>query len=41
MFKGVTKKGKHDGRGEVDSHPPLEPEDMDKIFRAEHEWPPE
>ena len=31
MFKGVTKKGKREGRGEVDSRPPIEPEDLQKI----------
>ena len=31
MFKGVTKKGKCEGRGEIDSHPPIEPEDLEKI----------
>ena len=31
MFKGVTKKGKREGRGEIDSRPPIEPEDLQKI----------
>ena len=31
MFQGVTKKGKREGRGEVDSKPPIEDEDMEKI----------
>ena len=31
MFQGVTKKGKRESRGEIDSKPPIEPEDLDKI----------
>ena len=31
MFQGVTKKGKRQGRGEVQSKPPIEEEDMAKI----------
>ena len=31
MFRGVTKKGKREGRGEIESKPPIEPGDMDKI----------
>ena len=31
MFQGVTKKGKREGTGEVESKPPIEPEDMEKM----------
>lgn len=31
MFKGVTKKAKEDGRGEVNSTPPIEEEDLKKV----------
>ena len=31
MFKGVTKKGKREGHGEIESRPPIEPEDLVKI----------
>ena len=31
MFQGVTKKGKREGRGEVESKPPIEPEDMERL----------
>ena len=31
MFQGITKKGKCEGHGEIDSKPPIEPEDMQKI----------
>lgn len=31
MFKGVARKAKKEGRGEVDSKPPIEPEDLKKI----------
>ena len=31
MFQGVTKKGKREGRGEVESKPPIIPKDMEKI----------
>lgn len=43
MFKGVTRKAKAEGRGEVESRPPIEPEDMKKIsayFEANLEGPP-
>ena len=33
MFQGVTKKWKREGRGEVDSKPPIEEEDMLKISK--------
>ena len=31
MFQGVTKKGKREGRGEIESKPPIEEEDMKRI----------
>lgn len=31
MFSGVTKKAKEEGRGEIDSRPPIEEDDMKKI----------
>lgn len=31
MFKGVAHKAKREGRGEIDSKPPIEAEDMEKI----------
>ena len=43
MFQGVTKKGKWEGRGEVNSKPPIEPEDMERIsqyFKKNMKSPP-
>lgn len=43
MFKGVARKAKREGCGEIDSKPPIEPEDMDKIaqyFKQCLEGPP-
>lgn len=31
MFKGVTSKAKEEGRGETDSRPPIEPEDLQQL----------
>lgn len=31
MFKGVARKAKREGRGEVESRPPTEPEDLDTL----------
>lgn len=31
MFKGVTSKAKEEGRGETDSKPPIEPEDLQQL----------
>ena len=43
MFQGVTKKGKREGRGEVESKPPIDEEDMDKLskyFKKNMRGPP-
>lgn len=43
MFKGVTRLAKKEGRGEVESRPPIEPEDLSKIaayFSANLAGPP-
>lgn len=43
MFKGVTKKAKQEGRGETESTPPIEPEDMAllaKYFEENLSGPP-
>lgn len=43
MFKGVTRKAKCEGRGEIDSKPQIEDEDMEKIadyFKKNLEGPP-
>lgn len=43
MFKGVTRKAKREGRGETNSRPPIEEEDMHKLseyFAANLSGPP-
>lgn len=43
MFKGVTRKAKQEGRGDTDSTPPIEPEDLTKLgeyFEANLNGPP-
>lgn len=43
MCKGVTRKAKIEGRGETDSKPPIEPEDLESIsayFTTNMEGPP-
>lgn len=42
MFTGVAKKAKQEGRGEVESRPPIEEEDMKKnlsLLCKKFEWP--
>lgn len=43
MFQGVTKKAKEEGRGETNSMPPIEPEDLQRIseyFQQNMNGPP-